>query len=247
MFTGLIQSLGTVAAVETTPAGSRLQIECGVAFMGDVTPGDSIALDGVCTTVVAQTATTFSIEATPETLSKTLLGAWQTGRRVNLEKPLLPTSRLGGHFVSGHVDGLATVLARYEEGNSVIFRFLLTQPQAQTLLIPKGSVALNGISLTLNEVAGPAFTVAIIPHTLAHTNLGDVQVDDRVHVELDILGKYVHRLLGAAMPGLPAEAGATGAGKTRLHAGWWFCHDEAIHGEYGALIEHWDGKPTITP
>lgn len=214
MFTGLIEEVGRVQAVETTAAGSRMTIEAGVVLT-DAEPGASIAIDGVCTTVVEMTERSFTIEASPETLSKTVFGEYQPGRRVNLERTLTPTTRIGGHFVTGHVDGTATVLEKFEEGNSRVFRFVLNDKTLAAYLIPKGSVAVNGISLTVNRVEDAEFTVAIIPHTLAHTSIGDVNPGDTVNIETDLLGKYVHRLLASgnlrtadisAMIGHPAQS-----------------------------------------
>ena len=245
MFTGLIEAIGRIADVETTAAGSRLTIEAPADFLADARLGDSIAIDGVCTTAVALESNRFAIEASPETLSKTTFSGLTTGKKVNLERPLTPQSRIGGHFVSGHVDGTATILAKFEEGNSWIYRFLLNDKALSPFLIEKGSVAVNGISLTVNTVQGPAFTVAIIPHTLTHTSLGDYGVDDVVNIETDLLGKYVAKLLQSS-PLKPRLDGATinpDLGKAKIHAGQWFCHDEAIHGAINPLIAHWPEQP----
>ncbi len=240
MFTGLIEAVGTVHTIDTTADGSRMVIACAPDFLADAKLGDSIAIDGVCTTAVELSKTTFTIEASPETLSKTTFNQLAQESKINLEKPLLPTSRLGGHFVSGHVDCTATVLAKYQEGNSWIFRFLLDNKALAPLLIDKGSVAINGISLTVNTVDGPAFTVAIIPHTLDNTSIGQLEVDSSVNIECDILGKYVQKMLQNSIGNAIASHSATNVHPTgkkgQLSDGPWFNHDEAIHGPIDPFI-----------
>ena len=194
MFTGLIEEVGMVSAVKATTAGSRMSI-AAKDILPAVQLGDSIAVDGACMTVVAFDDQGFSFEASPESLSKTNLSGFQPGRRVNLERPLTPTSRIGGHYVTGHVDGLARLISRTPQGNSIILEFAVDSPALAELLIPKGSVSILGISLTVNTVSRDRFSVAIIPHTLSHTNLGDYEPGDLVNIETDLLGKYVRRLL----------------------------------------------------
>ncbi len=194
MFTGLIEEVGAVSAVEASSAGSRISVTARKILFG-LALGDSIAVDGACMTVIAFDDEGFSFEASPESLSKTNLSDFQPGRRVNLERPLTPTSRIGGHYVTGHVDGLATLVSKTPQGNSLILEFSVNTPALAELLIPKGSVTILGISLTVNTVSRDRFTVAIIPHTLSHTNLGDYQPGDAVNIETDLLGKYVRRLL----------------------------------------------------
>jgi len=194
MFTGLIEEVGVIASVESGVEGSRITVSAAEVLKA-VKLGDSIAVDGACMTVVAFNSTEFTFEASPESLSKTNFSGFKPGRRVNLERPLTPESRIGGHYVTGHVDGLATVVFRTVQGNSHIFTFEVNAPGLAELLVPKGSVTVLGISLTVNTVEKNRFSVAIIPHTLAHTNLGDYQVGDSVNIETDLLGKYVRRLL----------------------------------------------------
>ena len=194
MFTGLIEEVGTIVSIQGTNAGSRLRIQAPTILEG-ARLGDSIAIDGACTTVVAMDGDIFDIEASPETLEKTTFGTFEPGTRVNLERPLTPSARLGGHFVTGHVDGTATITERRQAGNSWVFRFRTDNPELARYLVPKVSVTVNGISLTVNEVQDDTFTVAIIPHTMQHTNLGRFGVTDRVNIETDLLGKYVERLL----------------------------------------------------
>jgi riboflavin synthase len=206
MFTGLIEEVGCIRTIETTPGGSRITINAETILEG-AKLGDSIAVDGACMTVVALEPNSFSFEVSPESLSKTNFGTFKPGTRVNLERPLTPTSRIGGHYVTGHVDGQATVLSIEPEGNSFIYTFQVDSPELGELLVPKGSVAILGISLTVNTVTCNRFSVAIIPHTLAHTNLGDYQAGDRVNIETDLLGKYARRLLfERASQQAPAEA-----------------------------------------
>ena len=243
MFTGLIEAIGSIANIQTTPDGSRMAIETPEAFLKSAQLGDSIAIDGVCTTVVALTKSGLSIEASPETLAKTTFSDFKVGKKINLERPLTPQSRIGGHFVSGHVDGTASILARFEDGNSVIYRFLLNNADLAPYLIEKGSVTVNGISLTVNTVQGPAFSVAIIPHTLQHTSLGDYGVDDTVNIETDILGKYVAKLLQSSLLKSGSDGDRIDVSKSKLYGGQWFCHDEAIHGDIKPLISQWPEKP----
>lgn len=194
MFTGLIEEVGVIATVESSNEGSRITV-AAAKILENVQLGDSIAVDGACMTVVAFDKDTFSFEASPESLSKTNFSTFKPGKRVNLERPLTPVSRIGGHYVTGHVDGLATVISREPQGNSHVFTFAVDTPELAELLVPKGSVTILGISLTVNTVAKNRFSVAIIPHTLAHTNLDDYQPGDRVNIETDLLGKYVRRLV----------------------------------------------------
>ncbi len=234
MFTGLIEEVGIVDSIETTESGSVLKIRARTVLEGLKT-GDSLAIDGVCTTVVRFTPENFTIEASPETLSKTILGTLQPGSKVNLERPLTPTSRLGGHFVTGHVDGTALIISKEQDGMSWIYHFRLDSPELAPLLISKGSVTVNGISLTVNTVDKHIFSVAIIPHTLTHTNLGDYGPDSRVNIETDMLGKYVQRLMPQTAEktpqpkkysenpslGLQPEA-VERIGNSNFHTGIWF-------------------------
>lgn len=194
MFTGLIEDVGTVEAVKTTPAGSRMTVVAEVVLAG-MALGDSIAVDGACMTVVACDDVRFTFEVSPESLAKTVMSTYQPGTRVNLERPLMPTSRLGGHFVTGHVDGQIELLDKQPVGNSWVYRFRVLDRALVPLLIEKGSVAISGISLTVNDLQADTFSVALIPHTLAHTTLETVEAGARLNVEMDLLGKYVQRLL----------------------------------------------------
>jgi riboflavin synthase len=194
MFTGIITDIGHIRAVEQR-GDMRARIGTGYDT-GTIAMGASIACDGVCLTVVALGPDWFDVDISAETLSKTNLGTWAGGRRVNLERSLRVGDELGGHIVSGHVDGLAEVVAMAPEGDST--RFTLRAPEGLARFIaPKGSVALNGTSLTVNEVAGASFGINLIPHTMQATAWGEVAVGDRINLEIDTLARYVARLAEA--------------------------------------------------
>ena len=194
MFTGIITDIGEVLRLERR---GDLRARIKSAYPVDsIDIGASIACDGVCLTVVALGAAPegwFEVEISTETLSKTNLDLWQDGRAVNLERALRVGDELGGHIVSGHVDGVAEIAAMTDEGDSTRFTFHAPGDLAR-FIAPKGSVALNGTSLTVNEVAGNSFGVNIIPHTKQATTWGRAQVGDRVNLEIDTLARYVARL-----------------------------------------------------
>jgi len=191
MFTGIITDVGKVRVLEKR-CDLRARIESGYD-MGGVDIGASIACDGVCLTVVDKGGDWFDVDISAETVSKTNLDGWAEGRRVNLERALKVGDELGGHIVSGHVDGLATIVAIRDEGDST--RFTLQAPEALARFVaPKGSVALNGTSLTVNEVEGSDFGINVIPHTKDATTWGDAVVGDLVNLEIDTLARYVARL-----------------------------------------------------
>ena len=195
MFTGLIAEVGVIA--ETRPrAGGRDLVVRAPGLAGDLSLGESVALNGVCLTVERHDAASFACHAGEETLRRTTLADLGPGAPVNLERALLPGSRLGGHFVQGHVDGVGLLRARRPSGSTVWFEF--EAPAELTRYIAaKGSIALDGISLTVVECEGSRFSVAIIPHTLAATALTDRRPGDRVNLEVDVLAKYVERILAA--------------------------------------------------
>jgi riboflavin synthase len=197
MFTGIVTDVGRVRSVE--PAGDvRFAIETAYD-MEKVEIGASISCDGCCLTVVDKGPDWFAVTASAETLGCTTLGRWRAGSRINLERSLRVGDELGGHIVSGHVDGVATVAERRAEGDSVRFVFALPQRLAP-LVAPKGSIALSGVSLTVNEVEDASFGVNVIPHTQQATTLGALALGDPVNVEIDLLARYVARLVarGAA-------------------------------------------------
>jgi riboflavin synthase len=193
MFTGIITDLGRVRRLRRDVG---LQLTIATAFpIEEIALGASIACSGPCLTVVAVEPGAFSVEASAETLACSTLGDWIEGSPVNLERALRLGDELGGHLVSGHVDGVARLVERRPEGDSV--RFMIEAPAELTRYIaPKGSVALDGVSLTINEVAGTRFGVNLIPYTLAHTSLGDAAPGQRLNLEIDPIARYVARLLG---------------------------------------------------
>jgi riboflavin synthase len=191
MFTGIITDIGRVAALERR-GDLRARILTGYETDG-IDIGASIACDGVCLTVVALGEDWFEVDISAESLARTNLGGWSEGRAINLERALKVGDELGGHIVSGHVDGLAEVIARRDEGDSTRLSFRAPDALAG-FIAPKGSVALNGTSLTVNEVSGAEFGVNLIPHTKEVTNWGAVQVGDLINLEIDTLARYVARL-----------------------------------------------------
>lgn len=195
MFTGIITDIGTVRELEQQ-GDLRARITTGYDIAG-IDIGASIASDGVCLTVIALGDDWYDVQVSAETVSKTNLGDWTLGKRVNLERALKVGDELGGHIVSGHVDGVADVIAVVDEGDST--RVSLHAPgDLSRFIAPKGSVALNGTSLTVNEVDGASFGINFIPHTKDVTTWGDVMVGDRVNLEIDTLARYVARLAETA-------------------------------------------------
>lgn len=191
MFTGIITDIGTIRSV-TQRGDLRIEIATGYDVTS-VDMGASIACDGVCLTAVEKTSDSFCVDVSAESAGLTTIGDWKTGRPVNLERALKVGDELGGHIVSGHVDGVAEIVALRDEGDST--RVTLRAPEALAKFIaPKGSVALNGTSLTVNEVNGTDFGINFIPHTKAVTTWGSAAVGDRVNLEIDTLARYVARL-----------------------------------------------------
>jgi len=196
MFTGLVEALGEVIAVEPRPPGLCLTVRhAGLAEQLRV--GESVALDGVCLTVTERVGECFRFELGPETLARTTLGQLQAGRPVNLERALRLGDRLGGHWVQGHVDGVGRILSRHPQGDWQTV-WIETPPLLTRQMVVKGSVAVDGVSLTIVELYRDRFSVMLIPHTLQQTTLGHKQAGDAVNLETDILAKYVHRLLTAS-------------------------------------------------
>jgi riboflavin synthase len=193
VFTGIIEELGSVAAVEPLTAGRRLTIRSAVPA-SDISLGESVALNGACMTVVEARDDTFAVDVSAESLRRTTLGELVEGARVNVERSMRLSDRIGGHLVSGHVDATGTVREVREEGESWIFTFDVPD-QVAALLVEKGSVAVDGISLTCFNCCGDRFDVAVIPHTYRVTTLGQRRPGSRVNVENDVLGKYVAKLV----------------------------------------------------
>lgn len=202
MFTGIIQTLGRIESLSPRGGAMRMAIAAADLDTSDVALGDSIAVSGPCLTAVSISPGRFEVDVSPETLDRTTLGGKRAGDAVNLEKALRLSDRLGGHLVSGHVDGLGEVLARVERDNCV--QFTLRAPQALARYIaPKGSICIDGVSLTVNAVDGAQFELLIIPHTLERTTLGELRAGSRVNLEIDLVARYLERLLApdAAAPG----------------------------------------------
>jgi riboflavin synthase len=196
MFTGIIVATGRIASCEPTGGDLRLGVEAAALDLSRVAIGDSISVQGVCLTAVAIDGNRFFADVSRETLDKTTLGARTVGSRVNLEPALRAGEPLGGHLVSGHVDGVGQLVALAGDARSWRLRFALPAGLAR-YAAPKGSICLDGVSLTVNEVAGNEFGVNIIPHTHQATTLGELRVGDGVNVEIDVIARYVARLLSA--------------------------------------------------
>lgn len=193
MFTGLIQDVGTIRKIDRRGSSAILNIASKLAD-DDLQLGESIAVNGVCLTVTGWDSSNFTADVSPESLDCTTLGALQSGASVNLERALRLCDRLGGHLVSGHVDCIAKVSKRYQDNNAVRFEFTVPQ-SSMRYLVEKGSVSIDGISLTVNSVSAEGFAVAIIPHSLEMTTLKDTKIGGQVNIETDLIGRYVERLL----------------------------------------------------
>ena len=194
MFTGIIQSIGQVVSCEKRAGDLRLTVQAPSLDWSDVALGDSIATNGVCLTAVVLNGDVFVADVSVETMDNTTVASWQVGERVNLEKALTPQSRLGGHIVSGHVDGVGEVLSRTPDARSE--RFQIRAPKALAKYIAhKGSITVDGISLTVNAVSGDVFDLNIVPHTLQHTVMGDYHAGTKVNLEVDVIARYLERLL----------------------------------------------------
>ena len=200
MFTGIIQSVGAIDSIESRGGDMRLLINTADLELGDSELGDSIAVNGVCLTAVAYTGQGFAADVSLETLDKTSLGHLKSGSRVNLEKALSLSTALGGHLVSGHVDGIARVIDMQSDARSIRYRFE-ADPSLQHYIAEKGSVTIDGTSLTVNQVENNHFDVNIVPHTQQKTIFGDYQVNTPVNLEVDIIARYLERLInGRAEP-----------------------------------------------
>jgi len=193
MFTGIIEELGSVISSGLTGSSGELQIGASL-ILEDCKLGDSIAVNGVCLTVTRIAGQKMAFDVSAETLRRSNLGALKRGDRVNLERALAADGRFGGHMVSGHIDGTGTLNHRCREGNAVIFTFN-TAPAVTRYLIEKGSIAIDGISLTITALNGNNFSVAVIPHSLQHTTLGHKEIGATVNLENDLVAKYIEKLL----------------------------------------------------
>ena len=199
MFTGLIEGVGHVAVLETRGGDMRLRIAAGTLPFEHVALGESIAVSGVCLTVIEFDASSFAADASNETLALTTLGTMMVGHALNLERAMRPTDRLGGHLVSGHVDGVGRVLSIHDDARSQRWRFA-APPVLLKYIATKGSICVDGVSLTVNAVDDAGFEVALIPHTVSHTAFSSTHIGDAVNLEVDLVARYVERLLSAREP-----------------------------------------------
>lgn len=193
MFTGIVEEMGAITSLEKTLAGTRMTV-LAATVMSDLKIGDSVSVNGTCLTVVSKGERDFTVEVSPETLSVTTLGHLTPGAPVNLERAMKLNERIGGHLVAGHVDGVGTIRSRHQEGNAIFFTVEAPQ-EILRYCVAKGSITVDGISLTINDLSERGFSVAIIPHTAKVTTLGLKQINDTVNLESDLIGKYVERLL----------------------------------------------------
>ena len=212
MFTGLVEAIGEVGAVVRGAGGARLEVSAPLA--AELRPGDSVAVNGVCLTVVEAAGGRFGADVMAETLRRSSLGPLERGDRVNLERPVRAGDRLGGHVVQGHVDGVGHVAAVADDGLARVVT-IDCPPALLRYVVERGSIAVDGVSLTVTEVGDERFTVSLVPETLTRTTLGDAAPGRAVNLELDVIAKYVERL----MAGRPPAAGDTGATAGAAEAG----------------------------
>ena len=194
MFTGIIEAVGTLRKLERKGDDIRLTVASGKLDLNDVRLGDSIATNGVCLTVVQQLADGYVADVSAETVSLTGFANYKVGTKVNLEKAVTPATRLGGHMVSGHVDGIATVEQRLVRGQAIEF-WLAAPAELGRYIAHKGSITIDGVSLTVNEVDGSRFRLTIVPHTAGETTLISLQAGDKVNIEVDLIARYLERLM----------------------------------------------------
>ena len=212
MFTGIIEAIGEIQAIEPKGEDVRMRINTGKLDLGDVQLGDSIATNGVCLTAIELPGDGYVADVSGETLDKTTLAQLKVGTPVNLEKALTPTTRLGGHLVSGHVDGVGEVISRTPAGRSI--KFVIRAPNELAKYIAhKGSICIEGISLTVNEVRGAEFDLNIVPHTLQETTMQHLHAGSPINLEVDIIARYLERLL---LGDKAADASATGISEQLL-------------------------------
>ena len=202
MFTGIIEGLGTIAGVRSSGQGKRLTVQSDFELRG-TRVGDSIAVNGACLTAVQLAERRFEADASSETLARTTLGAARTGDRVNLERALRLSDRIDGHLVAGHVDGTGVIAFRQPAGNAVVVAVDVPEELTRQMIL-KGSVAVDGVSLTINTLDAGRFAVAVIPHTSVLTTIGFKQAGERVNIETDMIGKYVEKFLSTRAEARPA-------------------------------------------
>lgn len=194
MFTGIIEAIGCIKAINISSQGARISMTTGTLDMSDVKLGDSIATNGICLTVVDFNANSFSADVSSETLTRTGFAYYKTGQKVNLEKAMLPTTRFGGHMVSGHVDTVTELTSIEHQGNSTDYWFALPETLAP-YVAEKGSITIDGISLTVNSLTEDKFRLTIVPHTAEQTIISNYQVGTKINVEVDLIARYIERLL----------------------------------------------------
>ena len=214
MFTGIIEGLGTIKAIMPMAGGSRMRIQADFPIEG-LKIGDSIAVSGACLTAVTFERQTFEVDVSPETMGKTTLGQAKVGDKVNLEQALRFGDRLGGHLVSGHIDGVGVIRDKRPAANAVIFAFEVPESLAR-YIVAKGSIAVDGISLTVNACDRTSFEVSIIPHTAKVTTVGFKKVGDRVNIETDMIGKYIERFTRPFTEGRQKDSGRSSVSKALL-------------------------------
>ncbi len=216
MFTGIIEEMGRLKEFRRSGPGGRITVACRRVLEG-LSRGDSVAVNGVCLTAVEIGGDFFTADLSQESLRRSSLGEAERGAALNLERALIPTSRLGGHIVQGHVDGKGKLKAVKEEGDGRVYAFS-APPEVAEYLVEKGSIAVDGISLTVSALSGDGFSVAAIAHTVRETNLGEMKLGDTVNLEVDIIAKYVRRYMERGMPG-PGPAGEGASLREKLAEG----------------------------
>ena len=208
MFTGIIEAIGNIRAININGQGARIIINTGMLDMSDVKLGDSIATNGICLTVVAFDSSSYSADISNETLTRTGFSHYNVGQQVNLEKAMLPTTRFGGHMVSGHVDALAEITSVETDGNSI--HYWVSMPQSlASYIAEKGSVTIDGTSLTVNALTQDKFKLTVVPHTTAQTIINSYKAGAKVNLEVDLIARYIERLLTHKASGPSQQSGVT--------------------------------------
>ena len=208
MFTGIIEAVGHIKAININAQGARITLDCGKLDMSDVKLGDSIATNGICLTVVDFDGHSYTADVSNETLARTGFGGYQVGQAVNLEKAMLPTTRFGGHIVSGHVDAVCEIVSIVNNGNST--EYWLSMPDdIAPYIAEKGSITIDGVSLTVNALSDDKFRLTIVPHTAQETIIARYQTGTKVNVEVDVMARYIERLLLKKDQESTAKSGVT--------------------------------------
>ncbi|WP_371188563.1 riboflavin synthase [Thalassotalea maritima] len=208
MFTGIIEAVGTIGAIDINASGARITVNVGKLDMSDVKLGDSIATNGICLTVVDFDQHSYSADVSVETLTRTGFAHYKVGQKVNLEKAMLPTTRFGGHIVSGHVDGVAQIKQIKQVGNAVEY-WLEIPSELRQYIAEKGSVTIDGTSLTVNSLSDGQFRLTIVPHTTQETIISGYQVGTMVNLEVDVMARYLERLLLCQNEPVQTSSGVT--------------------------------------